>query len=43
VIGGLNQRRGAILDTEVRDEEFTLVAEVGLNDMFGCECNTDFM
>lgn len=24
------------MDTEVRDEEFTLTAEVSLNDMFGC-------
>jgi hypothetical protein len=36
VIGGLNQRKGNIADTEIRDDEFTLVAEVGLNDMFGC-------
>jgi elongation factor G len=35
VIGGLNQRRGAIVDSEVRDEEFTAIAEVALNDMFG--------
>lgn len=35
VIGGLNQRRGTIADTEVREEEFTVTAEVGLNDMFG--------
>jgi elongation factor G len=35
VIGGLNQRRGTIIDTEVRDEEFTVTAEVSLNDMFG--------
>lgn len=35
VIGGLNQRRGTIIDTEVRDEEFTATAEVSLNDMFG--------
>ena len=31
----MNQRRGTIIDTEVRDDEFTLVAEVSLNDMFG--------
>jgi elongation factor G len=37
VIGGLNQRKGNIADTEIRDEEFTLIAEVGLNDMFGCK------
>lgn len=35
VIGGINQRKGAIVDTEIRDEEFTLTAEVSLNDMFG--------
>ncbi|SCV68476.1 BQ2448_597 [Microbotryum intermedium] len=35
VIGGINQRRGTIADTEMRDEEFTLSAEVALNDMFG--------
>jgi elongation factor G len=35
VIGSLNTRRGTILDSEVRDEEFTCTAEVPLNDMFG--------
>jgi translation elongation factor EF-G len=35
VIGGLNQRRGTIIDSEVRDDEFTCTAEVALNDMFG--------
>jgi elongation factor G len=35
VIGGLNQRKGTIVDTEIRDDEFTLIAEVALNDMFG--------
>ena len=35
VIGALNQRKGSVVDTEVRDEEFTLIAEVALNDMFG--------
>lgn len=35
VIGNLNQRKGTIEDTEVREEEFTLTAEVSLNDMFG--------
>lgn len=35
VIGSVNQRRGTILDSEVRDDEFTLQAEVALNDMFG--------
>ena len=40
VIGALNQRKGTIVDTEVRDDEFTMVAEVSLNDMFGCTCST---
>lgn len=35
VIGALNQRKGTIEDTEVREDEFTLTAEVALNDMFG--------
>jgi elongation factor G len=35
VIGGINQRKGNILDSEIRDDEFTLQAEVALNDMFG--------
>jgi len=35
VIGGLNTRRGTIVDSEVRDDEFTCTAEVALNDMFG--------
>ncbi|WRT63254.1 elongation factor G, mitochondrial [Kwoniella shivajii] len=35
VIGALNQRKGTIVDTEIRDDEFTLTAEVALNDMFG--------
>ena len=35
VIGGLNSRRGTIIDTEVREDEFTCIAEVALNDMFG--------
>ncbi|KAL1407270.1 Elongation factor G, mitochondrial [Vanrija albida] len=35
VIGAMNQRKGTIVDTEVRDDEFTLIAEVSLNDMFG--------
>ena len=33
--GGLNQRRGTIVDSEVREDEFTAIAEVALNDMFG--------
>ncbi|KAJ7262292.1 elongation factor G, mitochondrial [Mycena haematopus] len=35
VIGGLNTRRGTIMDSEVRDDEFTAIADVALNDMFG--------
>ncbi|GAA6050465.1 hypothetical protein JCM3770_002610 [Rhodotorula araucariae] len=35
VIGGINQRKGSIIDTETRDDEFTLTCEVPLNDMFG--------
>jgi elongation factor G len=35
VIGGLNTRRGTIIDSEVREDEFTAIAEVALNDMFG--------
>ena len=35
VIGALNQRKGTIEDTEVREDEFTITAEVALNDMFG--------
>ena len=41
VIGALNQRRGTIIDTEVRDDEFTITAEVSLNDMFGCKFYSD--
>ncbi|KAN0137569.1 P-loop containing nucleoside triphosphate hydrolase protein [Lactarius tabidus] len=35
VMGGLDARRGTIIDSEVREDEFTAVAEVALNDMFG--------
>ncbi|KAK0209812.1 elongation factor G mitochondrial [Armillaria fumosa] len=35
VIGGINTRRGTIVDSEVRDDEFSCTAEVALNDMFG--------
>ncbi len=38
-MGGLNQRRGTIIDSEVREEEFTAIAEVPLNDMFGYSNN----
>jgi elongation factor G len=33
VIGGLTSRRGSIIDSEVRGDDFT--EEVALNDMFG--------
>lgn len=39
VVGGLNQRKGMIEDTEVRDDEFTITAEVSLNEMFGYSSN----
>lgn len=35
VIGGITSRRGQIIDSEVRDDEFVVIAEVALNDMFG--------
>ena len=35
VIGGLEARRGTIIDSEVCEVEFTAVAAVALNDMFG--------
>ncbi|KAH8826828.1 elongation factor G, mitochondrial [Flagelloscypha sp. PMI_526] len=35
VVGGLNTRRGTIIDSEVRDDEFVCESEVALNDMFG--------
>lgn len=35
VIAAPNQRKGTIIDTEVRDDEFTLTVEVASNDMFG--------
>lgn len=35
IVGGLNQRKGTINDTETRDDDFTLEADVSLNDMFG--------
>ena len=37
VIGGLNARRGTIIDSEVREDEFTAVAEVALNDMYSSQ------
>lgn len=35
VIGSLNQRKGMIEDTDVREDDFTVTAEVSLNEMFG--------
>ena len=35
VIGAVNQRRGTILDTDIRQDEFTVTADVSLSDMFG--------
>ena len=35
MIGSLNTRRGTIIGSEVRDDEFTAIADVPLNDMFG--------
>ena len=35
VISSLNTRRGNIVNSEVREDEFTITAEVALNDMFG--------
>ncbi|KIL57316.1 hypothetical protein M378DRAFT_395102 [Amanita muscaria Koide BX008] len=35
IIGSLNTRHGTIIDSEVRDDEFTVTAEVALNDTFG--------
>ncbi|KAI8991470.1 translation elongation factor G [Mycotypha africana] len=35
VIGGINKRKGTIVDTDVREEYFNVTADVPLNDMFG--------
>lgn len=35
VIGGLNKRKGTIVDTDVQEDFFTVIADVPLNDMFG--------
>ena len=35
VISSLNTRRGSIVASEVSEDEFTITAEVALNDMFG--------
>lgn len=39
VIGSLTTRRGTIVESEVRDDEFNVIAEVPLNDMFGYSSN----
>ncbi|OZJ02971.1 Elongation factor G, mitochondrial [Bifiguratus adelaidae] len=35
VIGGLNKRKGTIVDTDVQEESFSVTADVSLNNMFG--------
>ncbi|PHZ07838.1 translation elongation factor G [Rhizopus microsporus ATCC 52813] len=35
VIGGLNKRKGTIVDTEIQEDYFQVTADVPLNDMFG--------
>lgn len=35
VIGGVNQRKGMILDSDIREADFTVIAEIALNDLFG--------
>lgn len=40
IIGGINSRKGVILDSDVRDVDFTLTAEISLNEMFGCEISS---
>ncbi|KAI9262400.1 translation elongation factor G [Phascolomyces articulosus] len=35
VIGGLNKRKGTIVDTDIQEDFFTVTADVPLNDMFG--------
>jgi elongation factor G len=35
VIGGINARRRTIIDSEIREDEFTAIAGVALTDMFG--------
>ncbi|KZT55585.1 putative nuclear condensin complex protein [Calocera cornea HHB12733] len=35
VIGALNQRKALIVDTDIREDEFTVQCEIPLNDMFG--------
>ncbi|KAI8062372.1 translation elongation factor G [Gilbertella persicaria] len=35
VIGGLNKRKGTVVDTEIQEDYFAVTADVPLNDMFG--------
>ncbi|KAI8369491.1 translation elongation factor G [Radiomyces spectabilis] len=35
VIGGLNKRKGTVVDTDVQEDYFNVTADVPLNDMFG--------
>ncbi|KAL0093635.1 translation elongation factor G [Phycomyces blakesleeanus] len=35
VIGGLNKRKGTVVDTEIQEDYFNVTADVPLNDMFG--------
>ncbi|KAI8085500.1 translation elongation factor G [Thamnidium elegans] len=35
VIGGLNKRKGTVVDTEIQEDYFDVIADVPLNDMFG--------
>ncbi|GAA5813733.1 Elongation factor G, mitochondrial [Mucor flavus] len=35
VIGGLNKRKGTVVDTEIQEDYFNVIADVPLNDMFG--------
>ncbi|KAI9308531.1 translation elongation factor G [Cunninghamella echinulata] len=35
VIGGLNKRKGTIVDTEIQEDYFNVTADIPLNDMFG--------
>lgn len=35
VMGGLNRRKGLIVDTESREDSASIMAEVPLNNMFG--------
>lgn len=35
VIGGLNKRKGTVVDTEIQEDYFNVTADVALNNMFG--------